>query len=131
MDEKQIEKTLVQVFWETGVRAFTNLQAWFMIVVGTLLYVLHLPLPDASWIHLPMLVTTLQVAGLMFMLCGLQIFISVLMWPNVRLKQLLEFAEHGNSAAGSAAMGLMIFNGLSLLAQVVWLIFGTGSRLGM
>jgi hypothetical protein len=66
----------------------------------------------------------------MVMLCGLQIFISVLMWPNVRLKQLLELAEGGSLAAAGAAAGLMIFNGLALLAQVLWLIYGTGARVG-
>jgi hypothetical protein len=66
----------------------------------------------------------------MFMLAGVQIFLSILMWPNVKLKELLEQAEHGNVGAGIAAGGLMLFNGLSLLAQVLWLIHGSGARLG-
>lgn len=111
-------------------RAFKNFEAWFMILVGLALYATRIPLPDGTFVHLPMVVTVVQVAGLMFMLCGLQIFISILMWPNVRLKELLEAAEHGHMSAGLAAMGLMLFNGVSLLAQVLWLIYGTGARLG-
>jgi hypothetical protein len=111
-------------------RAFKNFEAWFMILVGLVLYTSRIPLPNEGFLHLPLAVTVIQVAGLMFMLCGLQIFISILMWPNVKLKELLESAENGHTSAGLAAMGLMLFNGLSLLAQVLWLIHGSGARIG-
>jgi hypothetical protein len=111
-------------------RAFKNFEAWFMILVGLALYTARIPMPSDTFLNLPLTVTVIQVAGLMFMLCGLQIFISILMWPNVKLKELLESAEQGNAAAGQAAMGLMIFNGLALVGQVLWLIYGSGARLG-
>lgn len=117
-------------FLTSRFRAFSNFEAWFMIVVGLVLFTMRVPFDDKGWVHLPMAVTVFQTAGLMFMLCGLQIFISILMWPNVRLKELLEQAEHGHLSAGVAAAGLMLFNGLSLVAQVIWLIYGTGARIG-
>jgi hypothetical protein len=110
--------------------AFSNFEGWFLFWLGLGLYTARLPLPADTFVNLPMLVTIVQVAGLMFMLSGLQVFISILMWPNVRLKALLEMAEQGNQAAGLAAAGLMLFNGLSLLAQVLWLIYGSGARIG-
>lgn len=111
-------------------QAFASFEAWFMIIVGLALYTARIPLPTDTFVNLPMLVTMVQVGGLMFMLSGLQVFISILMWPNVDLDDLLERSENGNQAAGTAAMGLMIFNGLSLVAQVLWLIYGSGARIG-
>lgn len=117
-------------FFFSRLHAFKNFEAWFMIIVGLLAYTSRIPLPADTFINLPMAVTIVQVGGLMFMLAGVQIFLSILMWPNVKLKDLLERAENGNQAAGIAAGGLMIFNGLSLLAQVLWLIYGSGARIG-
>ena len=118
-------------FCALRLRAFKNFEAWFMILVGLVLYTARVPMSADFLVNLPMAVTVVQVAGLMFMLCGLQIFISILMWPNVKLKELLEQAENGHVSAGIAAAGLMLFNGLSLVAQVIWLIYGSGARIGV
>lgn len=111
-------------------RAFNNFEAWFLTVLGAVMYTARIPLPADGPVNLPLLVTMVQVAGLMYMLCGLQIFISILMWPNVRLKELLEQAEKGNVAAAVAATGLMLFNGIALIGQVLWIIYGSGARIG-
>lgn len=113
-----------------ALKAFKNFEAWFLVVIGLLAYTVRIPLPEGTFFNLPLTVTVIQVGGLMFMLAGVQIFLSILMWPNVNLRDLLERAEEGNTAAGIAAGGLMAFNGLSLLAQVLWLIYGSGARIG-
>lgn len=117
-------------YFNRAMKAFKNFEAWFLIVLGLVAYTANVPLPKDLFLNLPLAVTVVQVGGLMFMLAGVQIFLSILMWPNVNLRDLLERAEEGNSAAGLAAAGLMAFNGLSLLAQVLWLIYGSGARLG-
>jgi hypothetical protein len=111
-------------------RAFKNFEAWFLILIGLAAYTARVPMPTDTFFNLPLTVTVVQVGGLMFMLAGVQIFLSILMWPNVNLRDLLERAENGNTAAGLAAAGLMTFNGMSLMAQVLWLIYGSGARLG-
>jgi hypothetical protein len=117
-------------YFARGLKAFKNFEAWFLILIGLAAYTARIPMPADGWFNLPLTVTVLQVGGLMFMLAGVQVFLSILMWPNVNLRDLLERAENGNIAAGLAAAGLMAFNGLSLLAQVLWLIYGSGARLG-
>lgn len=111
-------------------RALVNFQAWFLIVLGLILFTLRTPLPDLGWINLPIAVSAFQTAGLMFMLCGLQIMISLLVWPNVDLPDLLERAEGGNVASGLAVLGLFVFNGLLLVSSVTWLTYAVGATVG-
>lgn len=111
-------------------QALVNFQAWFLILLGLALFTLRTPMPELGWVNLPIAVSVLQTAGLIFMLCGFQIMISLLMWPNVNLPDLLERAEGGNLAAGTAVLGLFVFNGLSLVASVMWLSYAVGAQVG-
>lgn len=98
-----------------------NFQAWFLILLGLALFTLRTPLPHPDWVNLPIAASAFQTAGLIFMLCGFQILISLLVWPTIDLDDLLEKAGQGNVAAGHAVFGLLVFNGLSLIASVYWL----------
>jgi hypothetical protein len=117
-------------FLQPRVRALSSFNAWFLIVLGLFLFTLRTPMPAFELLNLPMAVTVFQVGGLMFMLGGFQIVLSVLIWPTINLVHLLELAEKGNVAAGISVAGLLIFNGLSLVASVTWLSYAVGAQVG-
>lgn len=109
------------VFCWGRVGSLFNFQAWFLILLGLALFTVRTPMPPWEWVNLPVAASAFQTAGLIFMLCGFQILISLLVWPNINLPDLLERAEGGNTAAGMAVLGLLTFNGLGLIASVYWL----------
>jgi hypothetical protein len=111
-------------FIKTRLKAFASIDVWFLIILGSVLYSSRLPLPSTDWVNLPVLISLVQTVGLVFMLCGCQILLSILMWPDVKLGDLLEKAESGSVAASITIVGLMLFNGLALIASVLWM---TGS----
>lgn len=111
-------------FIQTRLKAFLSLDVWFLILLGSVLYSSRIPLPAEGWVNLPVLISLIQTVGLMFMLCGCQILMSILMWPDVKLSDLLESAKNGSLAASVSIVGLMLFNGLALVASVLWM---TGS----
>lgn len=108
-------------------RALYNSGAWMLILMGLVMFSLRVPLPVESLVNLPVAATVFQTAGLMFMLFGFQISASMIVWPQVDLGILIKEAVNGNRAAGHIVLGLMIFNGLSMIAFTIWLTGALGA----
>jgi hypothetical protein len=108
-------------------RALYNSGAWMLILLGLVMFSLRVPLPDESFINLPVAATVFQTAGLMFMLFGFQVSASMIVWPQVDLGLLISQALAGNRAAGHVVLGLMIFNGLCMIAFTIWLTGALGA----
>lgn len=108
-------------------KALFNSGAWILIVLGLFLFSVQTPFAAGGWINLPVAATVFQTAGLVFMLFGLQIIASIIVWPQVDMGRLLTEAMTGNRAAANVLLGLMIFNGLSMIALVLWLSGALGA----
>lgn len=112
-------------------RAILNLDAWVMILIGLVLFGACTPLQaSAGGVNLPLLATVLQLSGFMFTMAGLQVMLSLLVWPQVSVAELLQHAvQQGDFAAGVILLGLFIYNGLCMIAFVLWVgatAFGVG-----
>lgn len=53
-------------------------------------------------------------------LAGITVIISRIMFPQIKLTELVEQAMQGNRAAGTIAGSLVIFVGVMMLALVIW-----------
>jgi hypothetical protein len=126
-------KSIAKRFW----RAFGNPEAWILVLIGLLMFSVRTPLPDSSFINLPFAATVIQTAGLMFALFGFQIMASMLMWPTLSFPGMIKLATdpYQNGASTGAALiifGLLVFNGLCMVAFTIWLSgslsIGAGAR---
>jgi hypothetical protein len=117
-------------FLRNRLRALISFEAWFLIVLGLVMFTVRTPMPPVNFINLAVAVTAFQTAGLMFMLCGFQVMISMLVWPDINLSKLLEKADAGNLGSSIAMAGLFLYNGLSLVASVLWLSYAVGAQVG-
>jgi hypothetical protein len=108
-------------------RALFNSGAWLLIGIGLLLFTMRIPLSNEGFITLPVAVTVFQTAGLVFCLFGFQIMASLIVWPSINLGELVKQSTQGNVAAAMVVLGLMIFNGLSIIAFVLWLAGALGA----
>lgn len=105
-----------------------NSGAWMLILFGLALFTIRIPMENTGWINWPVAATVFQTAGLMFMLFGFQIWASMIVWPTLKISELMrEIMLEKNSAAGHAILGLLIFNGLSLVAFTIWLTGALGA----
>lgn len=101
--------------------------AWTLIAVGLILFLLRIPMPNTWVINLPLAMTILQTAGLVFTIAGIQILVSKLVWPGISVSTLItEIQEHDSTASGLTMLGLLIYNGLTTIAIVVWLLYSLG-----
>lgn len=108
-------------------RALKDPGAWTLITVGLILFLLRLPMPNTWFVNLPLAVTIMQTAGLIFTIAGLQILVSKLVWPNISVAKLVQKANEENSVASSLILfGLFVYNGLTTIAIVVWLLYSLG-----
>lgn len=64
--------------------------------------------------------TMVQWSLYMFVLCGMVIIISRIMFPQIDLSRLVANAASGNAGAGLVVLGLMFFLGMFLLAIAGW-----------
>lgn len=114
-------------------RAIFNLDAWVLIVIGLVLFGARTPLQaSAAGINLPLLATVLQLSGFMFCMAGLQVLLSLLVWPQISVGELLQHAvQQGDFAAGVILLGLFIYNGLCMLAFVLWVGASMGGAVGL
>jgi hypothetical protein len=103
-----------------GLAAFFSPLAWVLIIVGSMLLSSRLP-TSSGWINLPELVTVLQLAGGIFVLCGFGMISSQVFWPQVSTGELMMQVRSGNTAAAVVLAGLKVFNGMALIAFAVWL----------
>lgn len=104
---------------------------WTMVFLGMMLFCARLPFAVDGWLNLPLAVTALQTAGLMFTIAGLQIFISRMVWPGIKFGETLEDVRVARSQASATVLfGLFIYNGLTTLAFVIWLAFALGAGIG-
>lgn len=117
-------------FLSTRYRAFVSIESWFLIVLGLVMFTVNTPMPNLGWVNLPIAVTVVQAAGLMFMISGFQMMLSMLVWPSIDLATLLDKADDGNQGAALIVAGLLLFNGLSMLSTVIWLVYSIGARIG-
>jgi len=113
--------------------AFAHPEAWILIILGMTMFSIHTPLADTALVNFPYAATVFQTAGLMFSVFGFQIMASLFMWPTLSFPALLRaIGEDKNVAAGLAVMGLLVFNGLCMIAFTVWLSgtlsMGAGAR---
>lgn len=107
--------------------ALFNSGAWLLIVIGLALFTLRIPMPAEGFVNWPVAATVFQTAGLMNMLFGFQVGASMIIWPQVDLGELIRQAMAGNRAAGHVVLGLMIFNGLCMIAFTIWLTGALGA----
>lgn len=104
-----------------------------MIALGLLLFAARLPAKGDTFVNLPLILTVIQTAGLMFFIAGVNIILSRLVWPTLSFGELVVEVVHSRSAAAAQTLGgLLIYNGLSTLAFVWWLTsaFGAGLAAG-
>lgn len=111
-------------------RAFIDGGAWMLIVVGLILFCLRIAFEPGGFLNLPVAVTVLQTAGLMFTIAGLQIIISRIVWPALSVTDTLNAAKEGNTPAGLVLLGLFLYNGITTVAFVMWLSSALGAGLG-
>ncbi len=101
--------------------------AWTLIVVGLILFLIRVPMPDNWIINLPLAITIMQTAGLIFTIAGIQILVSRLVWPKISVTTLIDAVQDKNStAAGITMLGLFVYNGLTTIALVIWLLYSLG-----
>lgn len=102
--------------------------AWTLIIMGMILFLVRIPMPSNWIINLPMAITIIQTAGLIFTIAGLQILVSRLVWPGISVSKLVESVQSENPsiASGLTLMGLLIYNGLTTIAIVIWLLYSLG-----
>ena len=106
--------------------------AWTLIVIGLILFLVRIPMPDNWIINLPMAITIIQTAGLVFTIAGLQILVSRLVWPGISVSKLVSSIHYDHSAIAPALtlLGLLIYNGLTTIAIVIWLLYNLGLTKG-
>lgn len=109
-------------------RALKDPGAWTLIVVGLLLFLTRLPMPNNWVINLPLAVTIMQTAGLMFTLAGLQILVSKMVWPNISVMRLIDSVHTSRDPRSSSLvlLGLFVYNGLTTIALVIWVLYSLG-----
>lgn len=112
------------------IRAIGDSGAWLLIVLGMLLFSLRVEFAPGGWVNLPVMFTVIQAAGLIFAIAGLQLIASMLFWPGVRVGALMHEVHLGNISAGMAICGLFIFNGLGIVATVLWVSASLGAGIG-
>jgi hypothetical protein len=104
--------------------------AWTLIVLGLILFLIRIPMPSGWLINLPLAVTVIQTAGLIFAIAGLQILVSKLVWPGISVSTLVNTVQSEDStsstASGLTLLGLLIYNGLTTIAIVIWLLYSLG-----
>ncbi len=94
--------------------------AWALLLFGALLFGINVPMPTGGAVNLPVLVTLLQMAGGVFVVCAFTIVASRIFWP-MSLTKLLDSVDKGSMPAAMVVLGLLLFNGLAVLGFCVWL----------
>lgn len=111
--------------------AFLDSGAWLLIAIGLVLFVSRIPLASVGFVNFPLAVTIMQTAGLMFTIAGVQILISMLVWPGISFTELTNAAIKDRDPAPALVLfGLFAYNGLSTVAFVLWLSSAMGAGLG-
>lgn len=116
-------------------RPLIDPMSWFLIVAGLLVFTMRIPLPADGPVNFPMAVTVFQTGGLIFAVYGMQMLASMVFWPDLKVKRLLEevFYERegskpgGNNAAATVLLGLLLFNGLACIGFCYWLTTALGA----
>lgn len=91
--------------------AFFDTSAWLLI----------LPALAVVWfVDAPMAITTLQWTCFAIIFAGVSIILSRIIFPQVRLGQLLDAAEAGGMPQAVVASALILFFGLLFLSMVLW-----------
>lgn len=111
-------------------RAFASLSSWAMILLGLALFAMRIPFSPDGFINLPMAFTVLQTGGLMFAVFGLQMMASMAVWPSIHLDELLSKVAEGQTAPAYVILGLLVFNGLSIVGFSYWLTTALGAGIG-
>lgn len=127
-----MENKLAEKLHRARIRAqpFTDMNSWILIILGLVIFALRVQFAPGGWINLPVIFTVIQSMGLMLFIAGIQMMISRAFWPILKLSQLIvEVIEEGNSGAGLIILGLLAFNGLSMIASVMWLTSALGAGL--
>lgn len=124
---------------------FIDVNSWILIIIGLVIFSLRVQFTPGGWINLPVMFTVLQTAGLMLTIAGIQIMASRAFWPSLSLGDLLliikgEYIRKNEQemswktrpdpngvGAGLVIAGLLIFNGLCMLASVMWLTSALGA----
>jgi len=108
-------------------KALKDQGAWTLITVGLILFLMRLPMPQTWVVNLPLAVTIMQTAGLIFTIAGLQILVSKLVWPSISVSTLIQNVQEGESIpSGVVLLGLFVYNGLTTIAIVIWLLYSLG-----
>lgn len=111
--------------------ALVNPDAWLLLGLGALLFAMRTPVSPLHALNLPLLLAMVQMAGFMFVVAGLQIMLSILVWPEIELRVLLGGMYRGSMPHALVLLGLLLFNGLSMVAFVLWIGGTFGAALGV
>lgn len=101
-------------------RAFADSGAWVLVILGVVLFSLRTPFSSGGFVNLPEVATVLQGLGLVFTFAGLSIMVSILMFPQISIGVLWRQVIQENVAAAIALVGILLFNGMLILACVTW-----------
>lgn len=118
--------TLLEKF--PRLKALKDAGAWTLITVGLILFLIRFPMPNTWFINLPLAITIIQTAGLVFTIAGLQILVSKMVWPNISVARLIQSVQSSGEPIPSSLvmLGLLIYNGLTTIAVVIWLLYSLG-----
>lgn len=118
----------MSLFDTPRLRALKDPGAWTLIVVGLILFLTRVPMPNNWIVNLPLAVTIMQTAGLMFTLAGLQILVSKMVWPNISVVRLIQNVQSSSDPIPSSLvmLGLFVYNGLTTIALVIWVLYSLG-----
>lgn len=108
-------------FLKSRALALVDSGAWLMIVLGLLLFSSRVQFSADGWVNLPIAASFLQIAGGIFVLFGLQIMASIIMWPTLNTETLYADVREGKTASAYVLLGMLIFNGLCMIGFVIWL----------
>lgn len=126
---KSFAKKIATHFVVTNfVKAFFNPSAWVLVLMGLIMFSSRIPVPADGWINMPFVVSLVQTMGLMFTLFGFQTMASLFIWPHLKFGEMVILAKGGNAACGMIVMGLLIFNGLCMVAFTLWTSSATLGR---
>lgn len=114
-------------FLKSRYRAFVSSGSWTLIVLGLVLFSARVPLSADGWINAPVTASIVQTLGLLFTAAGLLMMLSILLWPTLKVDDLIRDAsDYGHTASAFLVCGLLIFNGIAFYTIVYWMATSLG-----
>lgn len=117
----------VKNFLSSRYRAFASSGSWALIVLGLALFSARIPLAPDGIINAPVTASIVQTLGLLFTAAGLLMMLSILLWPSIKVDELVRNAvDYGHTASAFMLCGLLVFNGIAFYTIVFWMATSLG-----